>query len=246
MALPEPGPPAKYISIEEASRKQYDGVVIPGGGIFADSGAPRPWVAARLDAAIKLDSCTRYFIVLSRGTTHKPPPSDANGFPITEAAASAAHLLRNGISDPARVLQETWSLDTIGNAYFTRAMLAEPLNLRNLIVVTSRFHMERTRAIFEWVFALDGAKFSIDYCVTEDSGLPPDELAGRVAKEQSGLETLTSKTIPRISTLGQLASFIHIEHGAYNSRHVVEQLFPSKKAASDRDMAADAVVKNTY
>lgn len=245
MAPQDASEEVSYVSLEDAFEKRYDAVVVPGGGLCAESGTPRPWVVSRLEAAVKLDSFTRYFIVLSRGTTHKPPPQDSSGFPIDEAAASAAYLLRNGVADPARILQDTWSLDTIGNAYYTRAMLADPLSLQKLIVITSAFHMPRTRAIFEWVFTLGGGQYSIDYCITEDTGLEPGELAGRVAKEQSGLETLVSKTIPRISTLGQLASFLHAEHGAYNSHGVVEKLFPSGTGVRVNS-PVQASVANTY
>jgi hypothetical protein len=232
------------LTIDQAKQKKYDAVVVPGGGIDPKTGAPRPWVAARLDAAFHLDAVTRFFMVLSRGTTHRPPPLNARGHPIDEATSSAAYLIRKGVQDPSRILVETWSLDTIGNAYFARMMLAEPLDLRKVLVITSTFHMPRTRTIFEWVFSLpsysgsevkcqDPSQFNIDYCVTDDVGLGPDDLASRVDKEREGLKTLLSVTIPRIRTVSALASFLACEHGAYNAKQAVENVVASGATSED-------------
>ena len=87
--------------------RQFDCVIVPGGGLGA-AGQPLPWVAARLDAALKHESETAFFLVLSRGTTHKPPPLDSAGFPVDESAASARYLVERGV-DPSRVLLESWS-----------------------------------------------------------------------------------------------------------------------------------------
>ena len=106
----------------EDGATKYDAIIIPGGGL--SEGRPLAWVTARLDAALLHAKDTRYFLVLSRGTTHKQPPLDANGFPVDESAASARYLIERGIT-PSRVLLESWSLDTIGNAAFSRLMHAE-------------------------------------------------------------------------------------------------------------------------
>lgn len=198
----------------------YDAVIIPGGGLDPLSAQPHPWVQARLRAALALDTRTRYFIVLSRGTTHRPPPRDAAAFPISEAAASARFLLDNGLSDPSRILLDTWSLDTIGNALFARTMLCHPLRLRNLCVITSTFHMPRTRAVFDWVFALDStpaSRFSIDYVETYDAGLSDAQSTARLSREMESLDTLKSVTIPTYTTLEKLGQFVFQSHAAYSA-----------------------------
>ena len=63
-----------------------DAVIVPGGGLD-DAGQPLMWVQARLDAALQHDSRTTFYLVLSRGTTHKPAPLDADGFAVDEAVA---------------------------------------------------------------------------------------------------------------------------------------------------------------
>ncbi|MEO1521145.1 MAG: hypothetical protein AAFU78_10250 [Cyanobacteria bacterium J06633_2] len=74
-----------------------DAVLIPGGGLLP-SGDLVPWVKARLDRAIALRLRPAYFIPLSAGTTHKPPPLDENKFPILESVAAAQYIVSQGIS----------------------------------------------------------------------------------------------------------------------------------------------------
>ena len=76
--------------------------------------------------------------------------------PVWESAASAAYLVNNHGVDPGAIFMETTSYDTIGNAYFTRVQICDVKGWENVWVVTSEFHMPRTKAIFEWIFAASG------------------------------------------------------------------------------------------
>ena len=152
----------------------YDAVLIPGGGVREDGILP-PWVMPRFDRALELaaDAC---FIPLSAGTTHRPRPLDARGFPITEARAGAAYLMGRGV-DPANILMEEASLDTIGNAWFSRTIHVIPRGFERLLVVTSAFHMPRTEAVFRWVYELDapGPRCTLAFEQTPDAGIDSDE-----------------------------------------------------------------------
>ena len=53
-------------------------VIILGGGL-TDEGQPHPFVQERIRVGSLLVNETEYFILCSRGTTHKPPPRDSNG-----------------------------------------------------------------------------------------------------------------------------------------------------------------------
>lgn len=195
----------------------YDAIIIPGGGLDPATAQPHPWVCARLDAALEYSNRTRFFIVLSRGSTHKPPPIDCDGFPITEAAASANYLQSHGITD-SRILMDTWSLDTIGNAFFARTMICEPLVLRRFCIITSNFHMPRVRVIFDWVFKLDSWNTVLEYKETPDVGMTIEQSTARIQKECASLQNLRNTTIPKHDTLQKLAHFLMIEHKAYNVR----------------------------
>ena len=83
---------------------------------------------------------------------------------------------------------DTWSLDTIGNAYFTAAMITEPLGLNKLAVVTSTFHNSRTEAIFNWVFALVQPDATLLFTPAVDVGFTGKQL---VTKTKTKTKTKT-------------------------------------------------------
>ncbi|KAG8469229.1 hypothetical protein KFE25_007747 [Diacronema lutheri] len=193
-----------------------DAIVVPGGGLTVTGDAPA-WVRARLDRALELFAANResYVILLSRGTPHKPPPLDPEGRPIDEAYVSAEYLRERSV--PAqRLLQDTWSLDTIGNAAFLRFMHLEPRRLRRVAVVTNAFHMPRVAAIFDWVLGLPpvATRFDAHYVAVDDVGLTDEQLGARRAKEAASLDKLRV-TIDNIRSASQLHGFLFEHHGSY-------------------------------
>lgn len=193
----------------------YDAVLIPGGGLDA-VGEPAPWVLPRLDAAVA-QAGNALLVALSAGTPYKPPPLDERGHPIFESVASARYLIRRGIA-PERILIDSWSFDTIGNAFFARLMHCEPRRLRRLLVITSEFHLARARAVFEWVFRLPPlpAPFALDYYAVANTGLPAATLAARLEKERAGLAQLQA-IIERVRSIAELHAFLFREHEAYRA-----------------------------
>jgi uncharacterized SAM-binding protein YcdF (DUF218 family) len=193
--------------------RRYDAVLVPGGGL-RPGGALPPYVLNRLEAAQALAG-EAPIVPLSAVTVHRAPPLDAAGRPVLESAAAAVALLAGGVP-AARIWTETASLDTIGNAYFARAIHTDPAGLRRLLVVNSEFHMPRTRLIFDWVFGLPPADppYALDYHTVPDQGLTEAGLAARRAKEAARMEDLR-RTIPRIASLAALHRWLFTEHRAY-------------------------------
>lgn len=191
----------------------YDAILIPGGGIGAD-GEPHPWVKARLDHAIALHDA-EYLITLSAGTVHKPLPLDEHGSPIFEALAAARYLSKHGIH-PDMILAETCSYDTIGNAYFSRVIHVEPAGLRKLCVITSEFHMPRTRAIFEWLYGLDSShvNYHLSFVAVPDIGIAPADLQARMDKEAHSLQQFQNNVVG-IENLRACHRWLFTEHAAY-------------------------------
>lgn len=62
----------------------------------------------------------------------------------------------------AAALQEVSSYDTVGNAYFSLTIHALPSGWRRLAVVTSHFHMPRSRALFADLYQLAGSSLFND------------------------------------------------------------------------------------
>lgn len=201
-----------------------DAVLIPGGGLSED-GSPAEWVKSRLDAAYAAAG-DPWLLPLSAGTPHKPPKLTANGFPIFESHASAEYLLRLGCS-PARILLDTWSLDTIGNAFFARLAHCDPRGWKNLLVITSQFHLPRTRMIFDWIFRVKplANPVVLSYQEVPNVGLPPEALKAREAKEHQAISQLIP-TIESIQTLEELHRFVFTGHDAYRHASPAKKSFP--------------------
>ncbi|HEX3878324.1 MAG TPA: YdcF family protein [Bryobacteraceae bacterium] len=190
---------------------RFDAVLIPGGGL-TPSGELMPFVRERLRRAAQHEA--EVYIALSGGTTHAPPPLDARGYPILEAIPGAKYLRELGIAQE-RILTETFSFDTIGNAFFTRAAHTDPRGWRRLLIVNSEFHMPRTEAIFRWVFGAAPAHgYELTFEATRNEGLEGAALEARRKRELASLEEVR-KLADRITTLSELHQWIYSEHGAY-------------------------------
>ncbi|NJK28082.1 MAG: YdcF family protein [Coleofasciculaceae cyanobacterium SM2_3_26] len=187
--------------------------MIPGGGVREQGELPL-WVERRLDKAIELYQ-GEYIITLSAGTVHKSPPLDSNKFPIFESVAGAKYLVNRGVPTQ-KVLIETCSYDTIGNAYFSRIIHVDPGKFKKLLIITSAFHMPRTEHIFKWIYGLDAPENSyvLAFEAVADDGMDAESLNARRQKEHRSLLALAALT-DRIHTLQQLHQWMFSEHDAY-------------------------------
>jgi hypothetical protein len=195
--------------------KPCDAILVLGNGV-REGGVLPSWVRGHLDRAIELHS-GQYIIALSAGTTHRPPPMDANGFPIFESAAAAGYLMERGI--PAdRILTETCSYDTIGNAFFSRVLHVDPRQMRRLLVIASGFHMVRVETVFRWVYSLtpQPVPYELRFEAVADLGMDPVVLRGRQQRERESLEILAGIT-SRIATMADFHGWLFTEHQAYHA-----------------------------
>jgi hypothetical protein len=183
----------------------YDCIIILGGSIKNNGDLPN-WVINRLDEA--LNNPTKYYIVTSRGTTHKPPPIDKNNMPIDEANRMAQYLIAKGINSE-KIFLESWSMDTIGNAYGVLMMHCIPRNFKKILVITSDFHIRRSESIFRKVFSLPKNEFILSF-ISSNSELKESE------KEIKSLEKW-KKNSKKIKNLQDLHNFIFVDHNAYNA-----------------------------
>jgi uncharacterized SAM-binding protein YcdF (DUF218 family) len=188
-----------------------DAVLVLGGGVREGGELPE-WVVRRFDRALEV-SGTAPIVCLSAATVHRPPPLNREGYPILESVAGAAHLISRGVP-PGRIQVEATSYDTIGNAYFSKLLHADPAGWRDLIVVTSEFHMPRSRSIFEWIYGMERNKYQLRFEAAPDDGLNVELLQRRREKEASALRSLES-VMMRIRDLPSLHHWIHAEHNAY-------------------------------
>lgn len=200
-----------------------DGVLVLGGGVRDDGELP-PWVVRRFDAALELAGDAP-IVCLSAGTVHRPPPLNGEGYPWLESIAGAAHLLKRGVPTH-RVQVEAISYDTIGNAYFAKLLHVDPAGWRDLVVITSEFHMPRSQAIFEWVFGMDRGRYTLRFEATADDGLSSVLLERRREKEAAALRSLR-RVMERVRDLTTFHRWIYTEHNAYTA-----QAWTSRKASA--------------
>jgi hypothetical protein len=197
----------------------YDLIVVPGGGV-REGGQLPPWVTTRFDAALQAVG-DAHILALSAGTPHRKDTQ------LLESVAGARYLINQGF-DPARILVETNSYDTIGNAYFARVIHIVPGDFRRLLVITSLFHAARTETAFRWIMALEPAwKCRLDFLAVPDAGMSSDAQEARRMKEGKGLENLAGLTAS-IQTLRSFHRWLFTEHQAYalGAKPAPEQVDP--------------------
>jgi DUF218 domain len=195
--------------------RDYDAILVLGNGIRAGGLLPS-WVQRHLDRAIQLHK-GQYVVAASAGTTHRPPPVDASGFPIFESVAAAGYLMERGIP-PEKILTETCSYDTVGNAFFSRVIHAEPGRMQRLLVIASDFHLPRAEAAFRWVYSLAprAVPYELGFEGVSDPDMDAAVLQARQCRERERLDALAD-VIAKIRTMAEFHRWFFTEHDAYNA-----------------------------
>ena len=104
---------------------------------------PTPMMKGRVDALIKIEN--PHIIILSGGYTN--PHCN-----MSEAMMMKRYMEKNNFNTADVILEER-SMDTIGNAVYSKILLSE-MNTKydNITLITSCFHMNRASNIFEYIF----------------------------------------------------------------------------------------------
>lgn len=215
--------------LKSNARSERVAIVVLGGGLQSD-GKIYPHVELRCQEALKLYKQFKArdtevtILPLSGGTPHKPPPQDEGGFPITEARGSAKRLL--DLHVPAEdIMEEAFSLDTLGNAYWLRLIHIEPGTFTKMIVVTNTWHMDRTMAFFNKVFALPRGDLRLALDM-EYSPAPPglegDVLLSRIQREKKSLQFFLQETASKFYSMEELHEFMFTQHSAYASSRLLK------------------------
>ncbi len=82
-----------------------------------------------------------------------PPKLDSLGFPLSEAKVMMEYYKSNGGASNNLYLENA-STDTIGSAVFIKLLFSWLLENRNIFVITSDFHLKRTKVIFKKVLSI--------------------------------------------------------------------------------------------
>jgi len=206
------------------ARTDLDAVVILAGGQRTD-GKLHEWVRRRLEVAADLHRLQRAdkqckLLCCGGGTPHRPPVLTPQGFVLHEATELAQFFEDEGIMKE-QMLKEVASYDTIGNGYFATTIHALPAQWQTLGIVTSDFHMPRSRAIFEAMFAAaevslkQPGRFALHFYGASDEGIFPEEvLAARLEREAASLAAWR-RTAASFTDLATVHHWLHQEHMCY-------------------------------
>ncbi len=210
----------------DINRNSIDLIIVLGGGLDSD-GRVHEWVKRRLDRAFELHKIYNATILCcGGGTYHKPPFTNDKGFVVHESTESVNYLIQKSVL-PNRILKEWSSYDTIANAYFsfTNHVLCRE-EWKNIAVITSYFHMERTKEIFNWIYKIFETKFNrnfdIIYYSVSDIGLDKNMIKDRKDRESNSLNNIKLLS-DRIKTVNELHKWLFTEHNAYNNRSSIHE-----------------------
>ena len=122
-------------------------------------------------------------------------------------------------------MEEGFSLDTLGNAYFLRNTHIDPGRFARMIVVTNDWHMDRARAYFDTVFSLPrgcstNSDLEIEYQAV-GPGLEGDVLRSRIEREKESLRNFMDVTRSEFSDMEELHEFLFTRHMAYSSSRLL-------------------------
>ena len=204
------------INVSKVDNLNLDVVFILAGG-FNNKGVINEWVKRRLDYFIKLynsNNSIKCVVCLGGGTYHKSPVLDENNYVIHESTGLVKYLLDNGI--PKNIIMREWfSYDTIANGYFSYINFTKIRNWKNILVITSDFHLERSKLIFEWIYSLDNTKYNLNFIGVSDKGLDTNIINSRRIREKNSIINL-KKVISKINNLESFHIWFHNEHNCYN------------------------------
>jgi vancomycin permeability regulator SanA len=192
--------------------KKYDidAIFVLAGGL-KDHNTLNDWVVDRLNLAYNIYLKTKVKIIcLGGGTYHKPSIINDYGYAVHESTVCADYLIELGVN-PKDVYREWSSYDTIANGYFAFMNYIYPLKLRNVLVITSEFHMERVKMIFNWINSLS-LNVNVQYHASVD--LEEYNLTDRINREKESIEKLNI-LIRRIDSLEKFTKWLYEDHNAY-------------------------------
>ncbi len=195
-----------------------DVIFVLAGGLSDDGELPI-WVKLRLDMAYDIYlTKNRNIICLGGGTYHKPPVLNKYKYTIHESTACAEYMIDLGVS-PKHIYKEWGSYDTIANAIFAFSNFIIPFKYINPIIITSQFHMDRTKLIFDWINNVYNHICNPTF-ISSDNHLSDDLETKRVIglrsiKENESVDNLKKNIVSKYTTVNSVHEWFYTEHKAY-------------------------------
>lgn len=126
-------------------KKNYDAIVVLA-NLMDKHGVLNEETRSRVDLAVEALKSGCAPLLVTCGWAYR---DDSD---ICIADAMRKYIIESHGVDAAAILTETASRDTVGDAVFTSINLAVPRCWTRVLVVTSDYHLERSQAIFSFVY----------------------------------------------------------------------------------------------
>ena len=204
-------------SKKKTNNKIQNLICVLAGGI-QNNGEPNTFVKKRLDKAIELFNTipeNTIILVLGGGTYHKPPYINDSKFVVHESTNCSIYLNNNGIK-PEFIFREWGSYDTIANGFFAFTNYINYINLLNIFVITSDFHITRSKTIFNYFNTLFNKNYEILYIETE-SNLDSETYQIRTKREKESNKNFIDNIVNKITDPEDFINWFYTQHKAYAS-----------------------------
>lgn len=141
------------------SKYMSDVIIVLGRGIEDDGSLP-PDPKARVGKATELykDGVAPFVIMSGAWTYHFDIHPNRS-----ESKAMKEYAVELGIPEYA-LIEESKSMDTIGNVYFTKKDIIEQRGFKDIVVVASDDHMPRVKYLFEKIY---GEAYNLKFVISE-------------------------------------------------------------------------------
>jgi hypothetical protein len=103
---------------------------------------------------------------------------------------------------------------------------------------SAQFHMDRTVAIFDWIFGLPPSSYRLNYLQSPNDGLGADALDARREKEAASLQSVQCLS-QKCRSMKQLWDFMNHDHALYTAAKLIERGREASEGPND-------LVKKSY
>lgn len=217
--------------------EKIDLIICLAGGINEDTKEVHDFVKERLNLSYQYyTKCKCKILLMGGGTYHKPPVLNDEQYVIHESTACANYLLDFDIK-PTDIYKEWSSYDTIANGYYAFSNYIHPMEFSSIMVITSQFHMDRTKAIFKYFNNLHYKNNNVKLFFHSTNNIITGEvLKQRIERENNSLISFKTNVIDKKKTLRDFLKWFYEEHNSYN---VIGQYTQNNNTIKDG-------VKNSY
>jgi len=121
-------------------------IIIVLGNLMDESGQLNKESCARLDLAINIFRMNKHAFMVTSGWDY------CFEYNIAIADAMKLYIVNNSNISEELILADTNSRDTVGDALFTKINIIKKKSMKNLLVVTSDYHVPRVNKIFSYIY----------------------------------------------------------------------------------------------